>query len=169
MSDLGLLILRVAIGWVVLQHGLLKLGLVGTGGSVSGVGQWFHGMGMRPGLFWALVATAAETVGSVLMIVGLGGPVAPAIVAGNLLVVTIVAHWPQGFWVGGGKAGWEFTVPLFAAALALALIGSGAWSLDAVLGLTYPAWLTGSSLAVAAAGALVVLASRAMFAPKPSA
>jgi len=33
-ADLAVLVLRVVIGGIVMQHGLLKLGLVGTGGSV---------------------------------------------------------------------------------------------------------------------------------------
>src|ERR1700716_2534683 len=36
-ADLALLVLRVVVGGVVMQHGLLKLGLVGQGGSVKGV------------------------------------------------------------------------------------------------------------------------------------
>src|SRR6266498_2470628 len=103
-ADLALLVLRVVVGGIVMQHGLLKLGLVGTGGSVKGVSGWFDGMGLRPGLFWALV--------------------------------TIVAHVPQGFWAGGGKVGWEFPLPLAAAAFAIALLGNGAWSLDSVFGIT---------------------------------
>jgi putative oxidoreductase len=77
--------------------------------------------------------------------------------------VTIVAHWPAGFWAGGGKqmAGWEFPVPLTAGALAVALIGNGAWSLDALLGLTYPDWLTWAWLALMLAGDVVLLAIRA--------
>ena len=164
--DLALLILRVVIGGVVMQHGLLKLGWVGKGGSVAGVGKWFHGLGMRPGLFWAIVATAAEAGGGLLTVLGLGGPIGPGIIAGDLLIVTIVAHWPQGFWAGGGKVGWEFPLPLAASALAIALLGNGAWSLDALLGLTYPSWLLAAWLALMAAGDILVLISRAVFAPK---
>lgn len=166
-TDLGLFILRLAIGGVVMQHGLLKLGWVGKGGSVAGVGQWFHGLGMRPGLFWAVVATAAEAGGGLLTVLGLGGPIGPGVLAGDLVIVTLVAHWPQGFWVGGGKAGWEFTLPLAAGALAIALIGNGAWSLDALLRLTYPDGLLAGWLALMVAGDILVLISRAIYAPKP--
>ncbi len=165
-TDLGLLILRVVIGGVVMQHGLLKLGWVGTGGSVAGVGKWFGSMGMRPGLFWAVVATAAETGGGLLTVLGLGGPLGPGVLAGDLVIVALVAHWSQGFWAGGGKVGWEFPVPLAAAALAIALIGNGAWSLDALLGLAYPSWLLPGWLALMVVGDVLVLISRAMFAPK---
>jgi putative oxidoreductase len=165
-ADLGLFILRLVIGGVVMQHGLLKLGWVGQGGSVKGVAQWFHSMGMRPGIFWAVVAVVAEAVGGLLTVLGLGGPIGPGILAGDLVIVTIVAHWPQGFWAGGGKVGWEFPVPLAAGALAIALIGNGAWSLDALLGLSYPTQLLLVWLALMIAGDVLVLISRAMFAPK---
>ena len=168
-DDLGLLILRIAVGGVVMQHGLLKLGWVGKGGSIKGVGQWFNGLGMRPGLFWAVVATAAEAGGGLLTVLGLGGPIGPGILAGDMVVVTLVAHWPQGFWAGGGKVGWEFPLPLAAAALAIALVGNGAWSLDALLGLSYAPGLLGLWLGVVAIGAALALVSRAIFAPRAAA
>jgi len=51
--DLAVLVLRIAVGVVIVPHGLLKFGLVGQGGSISGVAGWFHGLGLRPGVFWA--------------------------------------------------------------------------------------------------------------------
>src|SRR5438128_5417985 len=125
--DAALLLLRIVIGGVVIPHGLLKLGLVGTGGSLAGVGGWFNSMGLRPGLFWAWVASLAEAGGGLLTVLGLGGPIGPGVVAADLVVVTIVAHWSNGFWVT--KNGWEFPVPIAAGAFAIALIGNGGWSL----------------------------------------
>src|SRR5947208_8827748 len=101
--DLAYLVLRLVIGGVVMQHGLLKLGLVGKGGSIAGVGGWFDSIGLRPGLFWAIVAVAAEAGGGILTVLGLGGPLGPGIMAGDLVVVTYVAlvarflgRWRQG-------------------------------------------------------------------------
>ncbi|OLC10547.1 MAG: hypothetical protein AUH39_01630 [Chloroflexi bacterium 13_1_40CM_67_9] len=164
--DAALLLLRIAIGGVVIPHGLLKLGLVGTGGSLAGVGGWFKSMGLRPGLFWAYVATLAEAGGGLLTVLGLGGPIGPGAVAADLVVVLIVAHWPQGFWAGGGKVGWEFPLPLAAGGLAIALAGSGAWSLDRLLGLAYPDWLLPAWLALMAIGVLLALGVRSMQTPK---
>src|SRR5438445_10576393 len=165
-SDLAFLILRVVIGGVVIPHGLLKLGVVGKGGSIAGVAGWFNSMGLRPGIFWAYVATLAEAGGGLLTVLGLGGPIGPGIMAADLVVVTAVAHWPQGFWAGGGKVGWEFPLPLAAGALAIALIGNGAWSLDALLGLNYSNSLLVGWLALMLVGDAAVFVSRAMFAPK---
>src|SRR5437762_12650529 len=164
--DLALLILRVVIGGVVMPHGLLKLGVVGKGGSIAGVAGWFNSMGLRPGIFWAYVATLAEAGGGLLTVLGLGGPIGPGVLAADLVVVTIVAHWPQGFWAGGGKVGWEFPVPLAAGALAIALAGNGQWSLDRLLGLVYPDWLLPACLVLMAVGIVLALAIRSMRAPE---
>ena len=165
-TDLALFVLRVVVGGVVMQHGLLKMGIVGQGGSIAGVAGWFNGMGLRPGKFWALVSTTAEALGGLLMVLGLGGPLGPGIVAGDLIVVTIVAHVPQGFWAGGGKVGWEFPVPMVAGAFAIALLGNGGWSIDGALGLGYSDQLRWAWLAIVAVGTVAALAARAVFAPK---
>lgn len=162
--DLALLVLRLAVGLVVIPHGLLKFGWVGSGGSIVGVAGWFQSLGFRPGIFWAWTAALAESVGGLLTLLGLGGPIGPGIVAADLVVVTIVAHAPKGFWAQNG--GWEFPVPLAAGAFALALIGGGAWSLDALLGMTYPEWLLPAWAVLMAAGVALVLISRALSGPR---
>jgi putative oxidoreductase len=167
--DLGLLVLRLAVGGVVLAHGLLKIGWPTSTGArgtaaVRGVAGFFGGMGFWPPMFWALTSIVAEIGGSLLMILGLGGPIGPGLVFGDMVIVTIVAHVPAGFWAGGGKqiAGVEFPIPLTAGALAVALIGNGGWSLDAALHLTYPDWLLPAWLIVMIAGDIALLAIRAM-------
>jgi putative oxidoreductase len=164
--DVALLLLRVVIGGVVIPHGLLKLGWVGKGGSLTGVGGWFNSLGLRPGMFWALAAVGAEAGGGLLTVLGLGGPIGPGLLAADLTVVTVVAHWPQGFWAGGGKVGWEFPLPLAAGGLAIALAGNGAWSVDRLLGLVYPDWLLPAWLALMAVGVVLALGVRSIQAPK---
>jgi putative oxidoreductase len=168
LDDLGLFVLRLAVGGVVFAHGSIKIGWpisLGQRGApaVRGVAGFFGNLGFWPPMFWALVAIVAEIGGSLLMILGLGGPIGPGLVFGDMLVVTIVAHWPAGFWAGGGKqmAGWEFPVPIAAGALAVALIGNGGWSLDALLSLAYPDWLTPVWVGLMLLGALALLAIRA--------
>jgi putative oxidoreductase len=164
--DIALLLLRVVIGGVIIPHGLLKFGLVGKGGSIAGVAGWFNSMGLRPGIFWAYVAALAEAGGGLLTVLGLGGPIGPGVVAGDLVVVMIVAHWNQGFWAAGGKVGWEFPLPIAAGGLAVALAGNGAWSLDRLLGLVYPDWLLPAWLVLIAVGVVVALGIRSVQAPK---
>jgi putative oxidoreductase len=163
--DLALLVLRIAVGVVISMHGFLKLGWVGKGGSPAGTAGWFDKyLGFKPGLFWAWVSIFAESLGGVLVALGLFGPFPAAAVAADLVVVTIVAHLPKGFWAHEG--GWEFPVPLAAGAFAVALIGNGQYSLDAALGLKYPDTLVGLWWIAMAVGVVLVLILRAMFAPK---
>jgi putative oxidoreductase len=167
-TDLALLILRVAVGVVISMHGFMKLGWVGKGGSPAGTAGWFeNNLGFKPGIFWAWVSIFAEALGGILIVLGLFGPFPAAMVAADLVVVTIVAHVPKGFWSGNG--GWEFPVPLAAGAFAIALIGNGQYSLDGVLGLTYSDSLVGLWWLVMAAGVVLVFISRALFAPKAAA
>ena len=163
--DVALLLLRVVIGGVVIPHGLLKFGVVGEGGSIPGVAGWFNSMGLRPGIFWAYVAALAEAGGGLLTVLGLGGPIGPGVVAADLVVVLVVAHWNQGFWAGGGKVGWEFPLPIAGGALAIALTGNGAWSLDRLLGLVYPDWLLPAWLVLMAVGVVLALGVRSMRGP----
>jgi putative oxidoreductase len=167
-TDLALLVLRVAVGVVISMHGFMKLGWVGKGGSPAGIAGWFEGqLGFKPGIFWAWVTIFAEALGGVLVALGLGGPFPAAAVAADLVVVTIVAHVPKGFWASNG--GWEFPVPLAAGAFAIALIGNGAYSLDRALGLTYSETLVGLWWIAMVVGVALVFISRAMFAPKAAA
>jgi putative oxidoreductase len=168
LDDLGLFVLRLAIGGIVMAHGSIKIGWpisLGQRGApaVRGVAGFFGNLGFWPPMFWAIVAIVAEIGGGLLMVLGLGGPIGPGLVFGDMVVVTIVAHWPAGFWAGGGKqmAGWEFPVPITAGALAVALIGNGGWSLDALLNLAYPDWLTPVWVGLMLLGDAALLAIRA--------
>jgi putative oxidoreductase len=164
-TDLALLVLRISVGVVITMHGLLKLGWVGKGGSPAATAGWFENyLGFKPGIFWAWVSIFAESLGGVLVALGLFGPFPAAAVAADLVVVTIVAHLPKGFWAHEG--GWEFPVPVAAGALAVALIGNGQYSLDALLGLKYADSLVGLWWIAMAVGVVLVLILRAMFAPK---
>jgi putative oxidoreductase len=172
--DLGLLVLRLAVGGIILAHGLLKIGwpiaMMGRGLAATRATTGFFGnLGFWPPAFWTVVSIVAEIGGGLLMVLGLGGPIGPGLVFGDLVIVTLVAHWPQGFWAGPeGRVGVEFPIPLAAGALAVALIGNGGWSLDVVLGLAYPDWLMPAWLLLMLAGDAGLLVIRAVR-PKPSA
>src|SRR5260370_1303045 len=85
-TDLALLVLRVAVGVVIMGHGLLKIGWVGKGGTLTGTAGWFGSIGLKPGVVWASIAVLAEAGGGFLTVLGLGGPVGPGVVAALALV-----------------------------------------------------------------------------------
>ena len=156
-ADLGLLILRVVAGSVVLAHGLQKLGYLG-GYGFDGTAGFINNLGFRPSQPWTAAVVVAEVVGSALLILGLGGPIGPGIVAADLLVAIVVVHVPKGWWNTNG--GVEYVAVIAASALAVALIGAGAYSVDALLNLTYATWLVPAWLGLMAIGVIGALVSR---------
>jgi putative oxidoreductase len=163
--DLGLLILRVFLAMVVLAYGLQKLGFLG-GYGFSGTAGWLESIGFKPGSLWIWPVVLAEVGGGILILLGLGGPIGPGLLAADLTVAAIGFHSPNGFWNAAG--GWSWVSALAASALSLALIGFGAYSADATLGLTYPdvllpAWL--AAVFVVAIVALVIQRSNKPAAP----
>lgn len=157
--DLGLLLLRLALGLLIAGHGAQKLfGLFG-GHGLAGTGGFFASVGFRPGKPMALVAGLSEFGAGVLLVLGLLTPLASAAVIGTLLVAGSL-HAAKGLW--GQNGGYELPLLYSAMAAALALTGPGAVSLDAVLGLsTNLAYGLGAIVLGVLAGIVVVARARA--------
>jgi putative oxidoreductase len=66
--DLGMLVVRLALGPMLLMHGWNKAG--GAGG-IGGTARWFEGLGLRPGRPHARLAAATELGAGVLVSLGL--------------------------------------------------------------------------------------------------
>ena len=123
----GLTVLRVVVGIVFLVHGAQKLFVFGFGG-VAGL---LEGLGVpAPGLF-AVVVTVVEIVGGIALILGLFTRVAAIMLAVDMLVATLTAHLSNGFFAQNG--GYEFTLLLLAASVALAVAGPGEAALDRII------------------------------------
>lgn len=125
--DLALLVLRGALGAVMLAHGLNH---VYGGGKIAGTARWFESLGMRPGIVHAWLASLTEVVGGVLLVLGLLTPFGGAAVVGVMLVAWITNHRGNGFFIFRPGEGWEYVMMLTVAGFALAVVGPGEWSLD---------------------------------------
>src|ERR1700712_187220 len=157
--DTGLLILRLAIGLLLVGHGSQKLFGAFGGHGLDGTGGFFHSIGFRPGRPMALVAGLSEAGAGLLLAVGLLTPLAAAGIVGTLFVAGSV-HWKGG--VGGRTGGFELPLVSSVAAVALAFTGPGRYSLDNLVGLDDFAG-NGWGVLAAAIGVLsgVVVVSRA--------
>ncbi len=160
--SMALLIIRLIIGLGIAVHGSQKLFGWFGGYGIAGTGGFFEGLGFRPGPLFALAAGLGETAGGVLLVLGLGGPIGPAIVVMVMLVAIFSVHVSKGFLNQNG--GWELPVLYLAGALALAFAGPGAYSLDRVFGI---AVLSAESQVWYVLAAAAVLAGLNLLARRP--
>ncbi|MFL6109754.1 MAG: DoxX family protein [Catenulispora sp.] len=129
-TDLGLLLVRLALGPMLLVHGLNKV--AGTGG-LSGTTRWFEALGLRPAWLHARLAAATEMGAGTLLTLGLLTGLDAAAFVGLMSVAALTDHRGKGFFVFRG--GYEYTLVIGVVAIGLAATGPGAWSLDRALGL----------------------------------
>jgi putative oxidoreductase len=133
LTNLGLLALRVTLGLVFLGHGAQKsVGAFGGPGFAGATG-FIGNLGFRPARLWAGLAVGGELLAGALYLLGLFTPVAGLLVLGTMGVAIAKVHGPKGFFAQNG--GYEYNLVLIIAAVALALVGPGAYSLDHLLGL----------------------------------
>lgn len=124
--NVGLAILRVAVGTIFLAHGAQKFFVFGLAGVISA----FEQMGVPlPGITGPLVAFV-ELFGGLALIVGLLTRLAGLGLAIDMLGAMLLVHLSAGFFLPNGI---EFTLALFAATVLLTLTGAGAYSLDSTI------------------------------------
>lgn len=126
------LFLRLALGAMILPHGLQKtLGWFG-GYGFEGTMGYLTGTVGAPWIF-ALLAILAESVGGVMLLVGFGTRLA-ALGVGGVMAVAMTMHWQHGFfmnWFGQQKGeGIEFFILALGIVAALLALGGGKASVD---------------------------------------
>ena len=158
--DAGLLLVRLVFGALMAAHGAQKLlGWFG-GYGLTGTGAFMEGLGFRPGQVFATAAGLAESVGGLLLALGLFVPAAATLVIAVMTVAIGSVHWGNGLFAATN--GIEVPVLYASAFAALTLIGPGLYSFDAALGLE-SAWtpvLKALALALGLAGGLANLVIR---------
>ena len=156
--DTGLLIARTVVGLLLAAHGTQKLFGWFGGYGLAGTGAFFEQLGFRPGRFFAAAAGAAEVAAGLLVAFGLLGPLGPALIVSVMLVAMATVHWQHG--VFAQNNGIEVPLLYAVAAVALALTGFGAFSLDAMLGLTWSTEVAWTAIVLGALGGAANLAIR---------
>jgi putative oxidoreductase len=127
LQDAALLIARVAIGFILLAHGLQKF----LEYTLDGTTESFTGMGIPAPAVAAVFAATVETVGGAALIIGLLTPVFAALNILNLLGALVIVHASKGVFVDGG--GYELVLGLIAGLVVVALLGAGRVSVDHLL------------------------------------
>ncbi|MFE9745552.1 DoxX family protein [Saccharothrix saharensis] len=125
-ADIGLLVLRLALGGAFVVHGLQKVfGLFG-GPGIDGFAQYLQNAGFREARILAWVTGVTELGGGALLVLGLFTPLAAAGVLGVMANV-IALKYRGGFFAPNGV---ELEVAYAAMAFAALFAGPGRAALD---------------------------------------
>lgn len=125
-ADVGLLILRAVFGGLLTAAGLQKLlGWFG-GQGLSAMGETFEQIGYQPGVLFAAMAGLLETIGGLLLLLGLFTPLASAIVVG-VMINAVSATWTGGLF---GPTGYQLALLYATVGAVVACTGAGTLSLD---------------------------------------
>jgi len=131
-EDVGMLIVRLALGIVMFPHGAQKLlGWFGGGGFAATM-QGMTGMGLPAVIVFLVILF--EFFGSLSLISGFLGRVGAFGILCVMLGAVLTVHLPNGFfmnWMGNQKGeGFEYHLLAIGMALAIMVRGSGVFSID---------------------------------------
>ncbi|MFG2502101.1 DoxX family protein [Streptomyces sp. NPDC048441] len=131
-TDIGLLLLRCAVGLTMAVHGSQKLFGWFNGTGLDGTAGFFASDGYSAPKAMATVAGLTETLCGLGLTIGLLTPLAGAGILGVMLN-SIAMKWGNGFF---NPAGIEYDLVLLACAVSLALAGPGRFAADRLLPIT---------------------------------
>lgn len=127
-TDLATALLRVSFGLMFIAHGLyLKVFVFGFEGTAG----FFGSLGL-PG-WTAFLVIAAETLAGIALVLGFLTRWASVAVI-PVLLGAVWVHIGNGWVFSNQGGGWEYPAYLVILAVAQALLGAGAFSLDRKLG-----------------------------------
>jgi putative oxidoreductase len=132
--DWALLAVRIALAWIFIYYGAGKLF------------GWFNGPGLHrtalyfsqtahlhPGGLFAVLGGLIEFGGGVALALGLFSRLAGVALFGDMVMAMITVTWATGINSASNPPGYQLNLALAVLALVAALLGSGRFSLDAVV------------------------------------
>ena len=125
-ADLAALALRLTLGILFVLHGWPKVK------NPKQPAAWVRSTGWTWAASFAYEFSFLEFLGGIALVIGLLTRIVGILFVLQMIATTIFARAKLGKKLMGG---WETDLLFLAGALALVLLGAGAWSLDALLGL----------------------------------
>ena len=126
----AVLIARLILGLGVASHGAQKLFGWFGGGGLSGTAGFMEKLRFRAPRALALLAGLGEAAG-LLVAFGFVTPLGCFALVNVMCIAIATVHITKGYFVGNG--GYEFNLLILAAAVAIAAVGPGRFSIDRAL------------------------------------
>jgi putative oxidoreductase len=124
-------ILRIALGAILIPHGMQKLFGAFGGMGFAGNAALFDRIGFTPGIFWGTLVGCTELIGGTLLVLGLFTRFAAAAVVIFMIMGVKFTSAKGFFWTQGGS---EYALLIGFCALFFLVRGGGVWSLDRAIG-----------------------------------
>jgi putative oxidoreductase len=122
----GLLIVRVVVGFAFVLHGWPK---------IHNATGWMNEMPGAPPAFLQAIAAFTEFAGGILLIAGFLSRVVCVLLVAQMIAALALVHIPHGdpFVGKPGQSSAELACVYLAISMLVAIVGSGLWSVDALL------------------------------------
>jgi putative oxidoreductase len=132
--DWAMLAARIALAWIFIYYGAGKLFGAFNGPGLHRTAFYFSQTAhLHPGGLFAVLGGLVEFGGGVALTFGLLSRLAGAALFGDMVMAMITVTWATGISSQSPPPGYQLNMALGVLALAVALLGSGRFSLDAVL------------------------------------
>jgi putative oxidoreductase len=127
-SDLAYVLVRLTVGLMLLPHGWTKITVSG----VTNVSSYFARLHLEPALLFTLLAMFNETIGAILIAIGLFTRPIAALLIIEFIILLVVVHVPRGY--GMALNGIEFPLMWLLMLVVILLRGGGPYSVDRKIG-----------------------------------
>jgi putative oxidoreductase len=131
-TDLALVAVRAALGWIFIVYGAQKLfGTFNGPGLHQTALDMANSYHLRPGRFFAYLGGIIEFGGAIALALGLGARIAGLALFGDMVMAMIKVTWANGLHQKS-PYGYELNVAVAALAIVVVLLGAGRYSIDAL-------------------------------------
>jgi putative oxidoreductase len=132
--DWAMVVARIALAWIFIYYGGGKLFGWFNGPGIHGTALYFSQTAhLHPGGLFAVLGGLIEFGGGVALALGIFSRLAGLALFGDMVMAMITVTWATGINSSSNPPGYQLNLALGVLALVVALLGSGRFSLDALI------------------------------------
>jgi putative oxidoreductase len=133
-TDCALAAVRIALAWIFIYYGAGKLFGWFNGPGIHRTAIYFSQTAhLHPGGFFAVLGGVIEFGSALALALGLASRLAGLALFGDMVMAMITVTWATGINSSTVPPGYQLNLALAVLALVVAILGSGRFSLDAVI------------------------------------
>jgi len=133
-TDCALIAARIALAWIFIYYGAGKLFGSFNGPGIHRTALYFSQTAhLHPGGFFAVLGGVIEFGGGIALALGIASRLAGAALFGDMVMAMITVTWATGINTASPPPGYQLNLALGVLALVVAILGSGRFSLDALV------------------------------------